>query len=238
MRMTRGPEISFDNVSLSRGGRRILGPVTFILAEQRIGVVGQNGSGKSTFARLLAGLLKPDTGAVQMAGVDVWQDRKAAVNQIGVIFQNPDHQIIFPTVREEIAFGLQQQGLSKPAAAEAGLDVLHKHGRADWADRNCHTLSQGQRHYLCLMAVLAMEPALIVLDEPYAGLDIPTSMQLHQALDGLDQTLVLITHDLTVLEGFDRVIWLQDGKVERDGPAAGVLEDYKSAMRGVGHTSC
>ncbi|MCP5085783.1 MAG: ABC transporter ATP-binding protein [Rhodobacteraceae bacterium] len=236
--MNAGPKICFDAVSLSRGERVILGPVSLTLLERRIGVVGRNGSGKSTFARLLAGLLKPDSGTVTLDATDVWSDRKAAVDRIGVIFQNPDHQIIFPTVQEEIAFGLQQQGLSKAAASKAAMAVLEQQLRADWASRNCHTLSQGQRHYLCLMAVLAMEPDVVVLDEPYAGLDIPTSMQLHDALDELDQSLVLITHDTDVLAGFDRVIWIDDGKIRQDGAAESVLPAYVTAMKELGQGGC
>ncbi len=155
-----------------------------------------------------------------------------------MIFQNPDHQIIFPTVQEEIAFGLQQQGMSKAAAAQAALEVLRQHQRTDWADRNCHTLSQGQRHYLCLMAVLAMEPSIIILDEPYAGLDIPTSMQLHNALDAVQQSLVLITHEPEVLAGFDRVIWIDDGAIRMDGSAESVLRDFVATMKTLGQGPC
>jgi len=232
--MIQSPILTFENISLCKQGKRIIGPLTLTLKQRRIGVVGQNGSGKSTFARLLAGLIAPDDGQVLINGTNVFKDRKATLTNIGVIFQNPDHQIIFPTVAEEIAFGLQQQGLTKDAAMARALQVLASHDREDWADRNTHVLSQGQRHYLCLMAVLAMEPHLIVLDEPYAGLDIPTSMGLHRELEGLDQSLVLITHDPAALKGFDRVIWLEDGVVFMDGAASEVLEAFTTEMHRLG----
>jgi len=232
--MNQPPVLAFENVSLSKEGRQIIKPLTLELAEKRIGIVGQNGSGKSTFARLLAGLIAPDTGRVHLNGADLFKDRKTALAHVGVIFQNPDHQIIFPTVAEEIAFGLQQQGLKKAAAMDRALEVLDQHGRKEWAARNTHVLSQGQRHYLCLMAVLAMEPKLIVLDEPYAGLDIPTSMGLHRELAGLAQSLVLITHDPAALKGFDRVIWIEDGAVFQDGPASEVLDAFTREMHRLG----
>lgn len=236
--MAKPATYTFDNVSLAKDGKQIIGPLSLTLHEKRIGIVGQNGSGKSTFARLLAGLIAPDTGAVLLGGKDLYKNRKTALAQIGVIFQNPDQQIIFPTVVEEIAFGLQQQGQSKKAAHAKAMQVLIQHSRSDWADRNTHVLSQGQRHYLCLMAVLAMEPALILLDEPYAGLDIPTSMGLHHMLDQLDQSLVMITHDPVVLQNFDRVIWLENGQIKQDGPAAPVLADFSAEMQRLGQLQC
>lgn len=229
---------TFDAVSLAKEGKRIIGPLELQLVEKRIGIVGRNGSGKSTFARLLAGLIAPDTGQVHLNGADLFKDRKTALAHVGVIFQNPDQQIIFPTVIEEIAFGLQQQGLKKTEAHDRAQQVLAAHGRADWADRNTHNLSQGQRHYLCLMAVLAMQPALIILDEPYAGLDIPTSMGLHHMLDQLEQSLVMITHDPAVLRNFDRVIWLEQGQVVQDGPAAQVLAEFSAEMQRLGQLQC
>ncbi len=236
--MAKPATYTFDNVSLAKAGKQIIGPLSLTLEEKRIGIVGQNGSGKSTFARLLAGLIAPDSGQVHLDGVNLFKDRKTALAHIGVIFQNPDQQIIFPTVIEEIAFGLQQQGLGKTQAMQQAQKVLADHGRADWADRNTHVLSQGQRHYLCLMAVLAMRPSLIVLDEPYAGLDIPTSMGLHHTLTQLEQSLVMITHNPAALQGFDRVIWLENGQIKQDGPAAPVLEAFSAEMQRLGALQC
>lgn len=223
-------DIAFDTVSLSLEGRSVLGPISLTLAERRIGVVGVNGAGKSSFVRLMAGLVKPDQGVVRLGEADVFTDRKAALRGIGVIFQNPDHQILFPTVLEEIAFGLRQLGASADQADAQARSVLAQHGRAEWADRNCHTLSGGQRHFLCLMAVLAMAPRVVVLDEPYAGLDIPTSMHLHRAIEALEQRVVMVTHDPRVLVGFDRVLWLDQGRVAADGAPAEVLPVFEAAM--------
>jgi biotin transport system ATP-binding protein len=226
--------VIFRDVEYTPQGNPVLGPISVEMPEQRIGIVGRNGSGKSSFARLLAGLIKPDVGLVTIAGVDVAKDRKQALTTIGIIFQNPDHQIIFPTVGEEMAFGLHQMGMPRERAAEKAALTLSYHGRAHWFDRSTHELSQGQRHFVCLMSVLAMEPKTIVLDEPYAGLDIPTSMQLHRWLDGLEQQVILITHDPDALTGFDRVLWLEKGHIAGDGAAKLVLAKFKAEMSRLG----
>lgn len=225
--------IVLDSVSLTRGGRRVIDTLSVTLTGQRVGIIGRNGSGKSTFARLLNGLLSPDSGTVRVEGIDISADRDRAIATVGMIFQNPDHQIIFPTVDEEIAFGLAQQGRGAREARAAALDLLRRHGREHWAGRSTQALSQGQRHLVCLLSILAMEPQVVVLDEPYAGLDIPTSRHLHGWLARLEQRVVLITHDLDVLEGFDQILWLERGRVAQLGGPE-VLESYRAAMLEMG----
>lgn len=170
--------IELAGVSLEREGRQVLEGVNLTLREPRIGIVGRNGSGKSTLLRVIAGLMEPDTGAVSVAGANMVRDRAAAIRAVGILFQNPDHQIIFPTVEEEIAFGIAQLGASRAEAQRRAGEVLAAHGRENWAACSTHALSQGQRHYLCLMAILAMEPQAILLDEPFTGLDIPVRRRM------------------------------------------------------------
>ena len=212
-------------------GQSVIDNLSFGVGDSRIGVIGANGSGKSTLARLIAGLIKPDTGSVMVNGVDVYHDRKGALDTVGIIFQNPDHQIIFPTCTEEIAFGLTQKGMKRKDADIRARAVLGEHGRGDWADRLAHQLSQGQRHYLCLMAVLAMAPDVIVLDEPYAGLDLVTSTQLQRALASLDQQVVMITHDTDLLSTFDRVIWMDQGEILANDTPDQVIPKFISEMK-------
>jgi len=228
------PLIALDAVHFAPGGKRVLNGVSLHAGERRIGIVGRNGSGKTTLARVMAGLVAADSGTVRIAGVEVATDRKAALGVVGILFQNPDHQIIFPTVEEEIAFGLTQMGQTKQVAAAGVAAVLQKFGKAHWAKAHVHQLSQGQRHLVCLMAVLAMGPQVIILDEPFAGLDIPTVAQLRRVLAGLDQTLVLITHHPEVLEGFDRVLWIEEGQIVQDGPAAQVTQAFVARMMQIG----
>ncbi len=226
--------LTLKNVSLALEGRAILHGITIGASQRRIGIVGRNGSGKSTLARVIAGLQAPDNGEVRLFGVDVARDRRTAIRTVGILFQNPDHQIIFPTVDEEIAFGLTQLGQSKAEAAAGVRDILRDFGKEHWQGAAVHPLSQGQKQLLCLMAILAMRPRLIVLDEPLSGLDIPTRMQLMRYLDGIDTHLVHISHDPATLAGYDRVIWIAEGRIARDGPARNVLDAYTADMERLG----
>ncbi|WP_372603121.1 energy-coupling factor ABC transporter ATP-binding protein [Actibacterium sp.] len=223
--------IELRDIGLELGNRRILHGINFSTRDRRIGIVGRNGSGKTTLAKVIAGLVAPTTGSARISGVDVAKDRKAALRHVGILFQNPDHQIIFPTVEEEIAFGLLQLGQSKSEAAASTAEILARFERSHWARAATHTLSHGQKQLVCLMSILTMHPALIVLDEPFAGLDIPTRMQLMRHLDGVEASLILITHDPAHLRDYDRVIWLDDGALREDGPAAGVLDRFEQQMR-------
>ena len=224
------PEIDLTGVAYAPGGVSVLRDITLSLTQRRIGIVGRNGSGKTSLARIMAGLMAPDQGQVRIAGVDVAKDRKAALGVIGILFQNPDHQIIFPTVEEEIAFGLTQMGQSGAEVTAAVQAILARFDKAHWARAAIHQLSQGQRQLVCLMAVLAMRPRVIILDEPFAGLDIPTTRQLARMLAGLQVTLLHITHDPNAVRAYDRVLWLEEGAVVQDGPAHQVLANFETRM--------
>lgn len=214
-----------------RDGTAILSGIDLDLHHRRIGVVGRNGSGKSTLLRALCGLIEPDSGDVTIDGIDVLRDRKAALGKIGILFQNPDHQIIFPTVGEEVAFGLRQIGHSKQEAHDLARAALARFGREGWMDRAIATLSQGQRHLVCLISVLAMQPAVIALDEPFSGLDIPTTLALSRLLRDAGATLVHVTHDPRLLEGYDHLLWLSRGQIVEQGQAAELLPRFETHMR-------
>jgi len=222
--------IQFENVSLSLNARELLKGVSLDIQEQRVGVIGRNGSGKTSFARLLCGLLAPSSGRVRVNGNDLFKHRAAALKTVGILFQNPDHQIIFPTVLEELSFGLTQQGQRKAEAMQNATKILQQFDRLDWAERTITTLSQGQRHLVCLLSVLAMAPPLLVLDEPFAGLDLPTKTYLQNLLYGLDQSVLHITHDLQALAEYERVIWLEKGQVAGDGLPKNIIPAFENAM--------
>ena len=222
--------IQFENVSLSLNARKLLNAVTLDIQEQRVGVIGRNGSGKTSFARLLCGLLAPSSGRVRVNGNDLFKHRAAALKTVGILFQNPDHQIIFPTVLEELSFGLTQQGQRKAEAMQNATKILQQFDRLDWAERTIATLSQGQRHLICLLSVLAMAPPLLVLDEPFAGLDLPTKTYLQNLLYGLDQSVLHITHDLQALAEYERVIWLEKGQVAGDGLPKNIIPAFENVM--------
>ena len=222
--------IQCENVSLSLNARELLKGVSLDIQEQRVGVIGRNGSGKTSFARLLCGLLAPSSGRVRVNGNDLFKHRAAALKTVGILFQNPDHQIIFPTVLEELSFGLTQQGQRKAEAMQNATKILQQFDRLDWAERTIATLSQGQRHLVCLLSVLAMAPPLLVLDEPFAGLDLPTKTYLQNLLYGLDQSVLHITHDLQALAEYERVIWLEKGQVAGDGLPKNIIPAFENAM--------
>ena len=222
--------IQFENVSLSLNARKLLNGVSLDIQEQRVGVIGRNGSGKTSFARLLSGLLAPSSGRVRVNGNDLFKHRAAALKTVGILFQNPDHQIIFPTVLEELSFGLTQQGQRKAEAMQNATKILQQFDRLDWAERTIATLSQGQRHLVCLLSVLAMAPPLLVLDEPFAVLDLPTKTYLQNLLYGLDQSVLHITHDLQALAEYERVIWLEKGQVVGDGLPKHIIPNFENAM--------
>ncbi|MFV0408554.1 MAG: energy-coupling factor ABC transporter ATP-binding protein [Paracoccus sp. (in: a-proteobacteria)] len=223
-------EIVLKDVLFKIDDRPILDRLSVDISGRRVGVVGRNGSGKSTLAKLLAGLITPEQGKVSLNGIDPARDRKAALRQVGILFQNPDHQIIFPTVVEEICFGLRQLGLDKATAKREARAVLDQFGKANWVDAHVTALSQGQRHLLCLMAVAAMRPALIILDEPFTGLDIPTRMQLHRYLEAYQGSLINISHEPHDFEGYDQILWLDKGRVVKQGVTNDVLPAFYAEM--------
>lgn len=226
--------IEIASASVRLGGRLVLDGLDLHLIERRIGILGRNGSGKTTLLRLIAGLIAPDGGSVRVDGFDPFSDRRAAVAALGILFQNPDHQILFPTVEEELAFGLAQQGMPRAEALARAHAALRTEGRAHWARAPVTSLSQGQRHYLCLMSVLLMQPRTILLDEPLAGLDLPTQARLARRFAALPQRLVTISHDPATLETCDRVLWLEAGRVALDGPPDRVLPAFTAEMARIG----
>ncbi len=231
-----GRLLELDNVCLSIEGKKIFNQLSLKAQAKRLGIIGRNGSGKSTLSRILSGLLEVNSGEVRVANIDPFNDRKAAVREIGLLFQNPDHQIIFPTVIEELVFGLRQLGQNKSQAHQEAIKVLQEFGKEHWENVHTASLSQGQKHLVCLMAVVAMQPNLIILDEPFAGLDIPTKRQLQRYLDSFPGALIHISHDPNDLEGYDHLLWLDEGQVAAYGSADDVLPAYLEEMYRLGES--
>jgi biotin transport system ATP-binding protein len=224
--------LSLQGVTLSRGGRRVLEGLDLTVTERRVGLIGVNGSGKSSLVRLLNGLLRADAGEVRLFGRSLSEKGFRPARHVGFIFQNPDHQILFPTVAEELSFGLDQLGMPKAEARERTLAFLAREGVGDWAERAVQELSEGQKQLVCVLAVLIMEPALLILDEPFSSLDLPTRRQIMAFLEKRPEMQILISHDLESFEGFERVVWLDKGKIAGDGPPDEVIAAYRQAMAG------
>lgn len=211
--------------------RTVLDGIDLELTERRIGVIGANGSGKSTFARLLNGLVLPTRGTVAVDGLDTRGDGAAVRRRVGFCFSDPDAQIVMPTVREDVALGLRRRGRSRTEVARRVAAALAQVGLGGHADHPAHLLSSGQKQLLALTSVLVTEPDVLVLDEPTTLLDLRNSRDVARRLAGLRQQVVLVTHDLSALDGFDRVLMIDEGRVAFDGAPADAVAAYREAMR-------
>ena len=152
------PTLHLQDVHLTRGITPVFAGLQLELTEDRIGLIGNNGAGKTSLLRLLCGLEAPDQGSIHIDGMDIHQreGRLKRSQRIGMMFQNPDDQIIFPTVEEELALGLP--GLKKREALQKAREFLAQRGLSDWAQRAISALSQGQRQHVCWLTLLAPPP--------------------------------------------------------------------------------
>ncbi|MCS3508770.1 MULTISPECIES: energy-coupling factor ABC transporter ATP-binding protein [Achromobacter] len=219
--------IEFDQAVVTTPQAEVLRGVSVTLAERRIGIVGPNGAGKSTLARLVNGLVVPSAGSVRVDGLDTRHDLKDVRRRVGFVFQNPENQIVFPIVREDLAFGLKRLEPDK-ARRESRIDSqLNALGVGHLADRSSHTLSGGERQLVALAAVLVMEPALIVFDEPTTQLDLRNRNRVRHAIAELPHDAIVVSHDLELLEDFDRVLVVRDGTIAADDTPAAALRWYR-----------
>ncbi|NML74539.1 ABC transporter ATP-binding protein [Rhizobium sp. S-51] len=219
--------ITFDRAEVRYGDKVALEPLSLTLAERRIGVIGLNGSGKTTFARLINGLVKPSGGTVALDGLDTVKDEKAVLTRAGFIFQNPANQIILPIIRDDIAFGPKSRGLKGAALTEAVDRVLARFGIAHLADRRPHELSGGELQLVALAAVVVTAPDLVIFDEPTNQLDLKNRAMVKAAIDGLDQQAIVISHDLDLVAGFERALVFHDGRIAFDGSAPEAITRYR-----------
>jgi len=228
------PVIDVDGVSHAYGEgsnrRVVLSDVSLRLTEQRIGIVGANGSGKSTFVRMLNGLVLPTSGSVRVDGLDTRKSGREVRRLVGFCFTDPDAQIVMPTVREDVAFGLRRRGLSKDQVAARVAGMLATYGLQGHADHPAHLLSGGQKQLLALSSVLVTEPAVLVMDEPTTLLDLRNAAKVSGAVRDLPQQVVLVTHHLDLLDGFDRVLVFDETRVVYDGTPASAVAHYRELM--------
>ncbi len=210
--------------------RQVLAGLSLTLPQQRIGVIGANGSGKSTFARLLNGLVLPSTGRVTVDGFDTRSQGREVRRRVGFCFTDPDAQIVMPTVAEDVAFGLRRRGLGKPEIAARVSAALEAYGLAGHADHPAHLLSGGQKQLLALASVLVTEPAVLVMDEPTTLLDLRNASMIASVVARLPQQVVLVTHHLDLVADFDRVLVFDEGRVVCDDVPGVAVAHYRSLM--------
>jgi biotin transport system ATP-binding protein len=214
------------------GWMTVLQPTSLVLTERRVGVIGANGSGKSTFARLLNGLVPPSSGRVLVDGLDTVRDGAAVRRRVAFAFTDPDAQLVMPTVAEDVALSLRRSGLDRAARARRVEEILARFALDHLADVSVHALSGGQKQLLALAGVLATEPAVLVCDEPTTLLDLRNTRAVGALLQGLPQRVVLVTHDLALAEATDRVLVLDDGAVVFDGAPGAAVAFYRDLVEG------
>jgi len=223
--------LSFDGVSVQLGERLALRDVTIDVDARRIAVIGANGSGKSTFARLLNGLVTATAGRVLVHDIDPAKQKVAARRAVGFVFSNPDAQIIMPTVEEDLAFSLRGRGLSASEIRTQVDAALDRFGLRDLAAERCFELSSGQKQLLAVAAVLIASPSVLVADEPTALLDAENSRLIRRYLvDELTQQLVLVTHDLSLADRCDVALRFAAGRLVDSGPASEVVDRYRTEV--------
>jgi biotin transport system ATP-binding protein len=219
--------IEFERAVVATPQREILHGITAALAQRRIGIVGPNGAGKSTLARLVNGLVLPASGHVRVDGLDTRERLRDVRRRVGFVFQNPDNQIVYPIVSEDLEFGLKQRLPDRAARRERVLRQLDAMGIGHLAERASHTLSGGEKQLVALAAVLVMEPGLIVFDEPTTQLDLRNRNRIRDVIAGLDHQAIVVSHDLELLEEFDRVLVVENGMLAADDAPAAALRWYR-----------
>ncbi len=219
-------DICFANCTVSFGGRIALHPLTLTLSERRIGIIGLNGSGKTTFARLINGLVKPTAGSVTVNGLDTVRDHKAVLGQAGFIFQNPQNQLILPIAGDDIAFGLKNRGLSKAEIDDRTQAVLDRFGIAHLARRRVHELSGGETQLVAMASVVVTGPDILILDEPTNQLDLKNRRMVCDTIASLEQQTLVISHDLPLLADFERVLLFHEGHLVADGRPEETIRRY------------
>lgn len=187
-----------------------------------LAIVGHNGSGKSTLAKLLNGLQFANEGIITVCGLEISEEQIWSVRkQIGMVFQNPDNQFVGTTVQDDVAFGLENIGLAREVMIERVQDSLKKVKMDDFLNQEPHHLSGGQKQRVAIAGVLALQPAIIILDEATSMLDPIGRIEVLETVRKLKEdnimTVISITHDLDEAAKADRVIVMNQGKVYREG---------------------
>ncbi|WP_420870955.1 energy-coupling factor ABC transporter ATP-binding protein [Glutamicibacter protophormiae] len=207
--------------------KQILAPVSLTLTEQRVAIIGANGSGKSTLLRLLNGLLLPTTGTVTVNGRSTHSDVAAVRRSVGFVFTDPLSQLVMPTPQEDLELSLRRQKLGKKERRDKALAILASYGLEHLAQSSIYELSGGERQLTALATVLAVDPDILVLDEPSTLLDLRNTRQLMQRLNGLPQQVIMSTHDLSLAATFDRALVIDQGQVAFDGDPHQAIAAYQ-----------
>lgn len=212
----------------------ILHPVNLDLDESRIAVIGANGSGKSTLLKLLNGLLAPDTGTVTVDGLDTVRHGSRVRRRVGFVFTDPLSQLVMPTGRDDVELSLRASIRKRSERRAAAEDRLAAFGLLGLADRSIYDLSGGERQLMALASVLAVEPDVLIADEPSTLLDLRNTAALRRILSGLPQQIIYTTHDLDFAADAERILVVEDGRIVFDGAPGPALAAYRALALGSG----
>ena len=225
--MTEALEVRRLLFAYPDGTQALFGVDLEIERGERVALLGPNGAGKTTLVMHLNGIHLAQSGSVAVGGLSVEkQNLKEIRRRVGIVFQDPDDQLFMPTVREDVAFGPANMGVSGDELESRVRSALEAVGMEDVVDRAPHHLSFGQRRRVAVATVLAMEPEILVLDEPSSNLDPAGRRELSDILRSLDITMFMVTHDLPyALELCPRALVLNRGVIVGDGPTVDILSD-------------
>ena len=226
--------VSVDVPVWGEGGRqatkRLLSDVTVTLPEQRVAVLGANGSGKSTLLRLLNGLVEASSGQVLVDGIDVGREPKKARAHVGFVFTDPLSQLVMSTPADDIELSLRKRVKGRNERRAQAVELLTERGLGELADRSIYDLSGGERQLVSLTTVLAVEPSVVVADEPTTLLDLRNRGEVTRALMSLEQQVVIATHDLELAAACDRGLVIDEGRLVFDDGAPEAVAHYRGLM--------
>lgn len=211
--------------------RTLLDDVTLRLAEHRICVIGANGSGKSTLLRLLNGMRQPTTGAVRVDGHSTAEDVRAVRARVGFVFTDPLAQLLMPTPLEDVELSLRAEVRNGRERSRRARELLDARGLGHLAHQSIYDLSGGERQLVALTSVLAVQPSVVVADEPTTLLDLRNKFALRAVLAELPQQVVYSTHDMDVAADAQRVLVVDGGRIVADGPPQEAIASYEAAMQ-------
>lgn len=217
--------LNINNLDYNRNQQKIINNVNLqVYQQQKIGVIGPNGAGKTTLFLLMCGILSPSGGTIYLFNQKVQSGK--FYPDIGLVFQNPNDQLFCPTVREDVAFGPSNMGLNTTEINERVEKALFLTGMLPLAHRVPYQLSGGEKCMVAIATVLAMQPSVVLYDEPSASLDLRARRRLINFLQSAQQAYLIASHDLElILETCDRLILLSGGKIMADGIPKQIMSD-------------
>ena len=209
------------------GHQALFGVDLHVHRGERVALLGPNGAGKTTLVLQLNGILRAGAGSVAVSGLPVDDKNLLEIRRrVGIVFQDPDDQLFMPTVGEDVAFGPRNLGLRGAELEQRVEHALELVGMAQFAGRPPHHLSFGQRRRVAIATVLAMEPEILVMDEPSSNLDPASRREIAEIVQSLDVTMLMVTHDLPyAVQLCERSVILSDGVIAADGHTVDLLSD-------------